>query len=92
VKLRHAAALAVIGWYLLTPPLDQDGKVDWLAPYSQWKHLVSYDSAERCETERLLFGASPAKKVGVPEEQQQRVRQSFINARCIASDDPGLGN
>jgi hypothetical protein len=92
MKPRHAAALALVGWYLLTPPLDQDGKVDWSAPYSQWMHLASYDTAEKCERERALFGASTGKEVGVPEGQQRQFHQSFVNARCISSEDPGLGN
>jgi hypothetical protein len=37
MKLRHAAALALMGWYLLIPPTSRDypmGNVD--APLSQW--------------------------------------------------------
>jgi len=92
VKPRHAAALALVGWYLLTPPLDQNRKFDWSAPYSQWIHFASYDSAEKCENERAILAVSSGEEVGVPKEQQHQVRQKFVNSRCISSDDPGLGN
>ncbi|MFZ0890081.1 MAG: hypothetical protein WA005_16675 [Candidatus Binataceae bacterium] len=64
-KLRHAAALALVGWYLMTPPtvpfpgqvgiraetLMKSGRwwTDVNAPLSHWQIAESFDSAEDCE-------------------------------------------
>jgi hypothetical protein len=59
VKRHSAAALALVGWYLMTPPLTPKGVfdssatlVDGSAPISQWSVSRSFDSAERCEQAR----------------------------------------
>jgi hypothetical protein len=64
VTLRHAAALALLGWYLMTPPvvcikhvtgeklLELDGlrcTVETVAPLWQWVRLTPHDSASDCE-------------------------------------------
>jgi hypothetical protein len=48
MRLRHAAALALVGWYLMVPPTT-DGKIDNSAPLSQWDIRSSFDSAATCE-------------------------------------------
>ena len=42
MKLRHAAALALVGWYLMAPL--QTG-----APISKWASVRSFDSPAGCE-------------------------------------------
>jgi len=84
VNLRHAAALALVGWYLMIPPTNPravDGVNDD-APVTQWKLFDSYDSAMECKTaaERLVASGN---YTGLVEEQ-------FKRARCIATDDPRL--
>jgi hypothetical protein len=50
MKLRHAAALALTGWYLMVPPYDlEKGLVDDAAPLSKWTIDGSFDSAEQCK-------------------------------------------
>ena len=41
MKPRHAAALALMGWYLLAPPLYK-GEVDEKAPLKEWAVLQSF--------------------------------------------------
>jgi len=49
MKLRHIAALALVGWYLMTPPsqLGQMPNVD--VPLSQWTQLDTYDTSTSCK-------------------------------------------
>ncbi len=49
MKLRHVAALALLGWYLMIPPQSLDGKrvLDDL-PLSKWDSALGFDHAEVC--------------------------------------------
>jgi hypothetical protein len=49
---RHAAALALVGWYLIRPPGPDNGEPDFEAPLSRWTYSGSFDSANECERER----------------------------------------
>ncbi len=58
VKLRHAAALAAVGWYLMTPPPQPDpatglpnGGADVHASFRWWDNEGSFDSAKECRAE-----------------------------------------
>src|SRR5271170_7451574 len=54
MKPRHAAALALVGWYLMVPPMAQEE--DWqpggpptTASLSEWFIWKSFDAADACE-------------------------------------------
>jgi len=49
MKSRHAAALALVGWYLMIPPMGLHVEVEYNAPLSQWDMMGSFDSADECE-------------------------------------------
>jgi hypothetical protein len=64
---RHAAALALVGWYLMIPPLTEDGHpaqlsgpirrdsvwaVEFKAPLSKWEIKGTYDSVSQCNEYR----------------------------------------
>ena len=60
MNLRHAAALAVVGWYLMLPPFTKKGPdsydlpPDTSAPISNWTTysvLDHFDTEEECKTE-----------------------------------------
>jgi hypothetical protein len=58
MNLRHAAALALVGWYLMMPPPDFDhathlpnGRPNTDAPFSYWRNDGSFDSAKECKAE-----------------------------------------
>ncbi|HYA35912.1 MAG TPA: hypothetical protein VEF03_09835, partial [Candidatus Binataceae bacterium] len=60
MKLHHAAALALVGWYLITPPVVFDAQskstqVDQNAPLSQWKVRERFEKQKDCE-EALQLG------------------------------------
>ncbi len=83
MKLCRAAALALVGWYLMIPPTSfkagtatvdhQDDK----APLSQWVMLSAYDTVAACQeivVAEVTHGGAPY----------------YGRAQCIASDDPRL--
>ena len=54
MKLRHAAALALVGWYLMGPPrLDGPANFNIHAPLTQWTVIEKYDDSGACERGRL---------------------------------------
>jgi len=54
MTFRHAAALALVGWYLMLPPLSQTVRfeVDYKAPLNSWQIMRAFDKAEACEDYR----------------------------------------
>jgi hypothetical protein len=47
MNVRHAAALALVGWYLMISPA---GRPD--APLSKWRTFHGYDDIRECESAR----------------------------------------
>jgi hypothetical protein len=54
MKHNHAAALVLMGWYLMVPPLVEKYPV-WSKPFSQWKVIATFDSKNACEVSRADF-------------------------------------
>jgi hypothetical protein len=100
MNLRHAAALALVGWYLMQPPSDNShGRPDSDAPLPQWQESGSFDSAAKCNKERfdtintyekLLAEAQKSKSSGRDIDTAQNGLLAFLKAQCIATDDPRL--
>ncbi len=87
MNLSHAAALALVGWYLMVPPRNlhpfvKGDNVDTAAPLSEWTHLASSDSAKECEARKAEYFNTVAH---VPD-----MAQAAADAECIATDDPRL--
>jgi hypothetical protein len=78
MKPRHAAALALVGWYLMLPPAvpNDPDKVDSSAPLSQWEVMTTFDSQSQCAAEQTRM-------IGVGNKLGRF-------SQCIASDDPRL--
>jgi hypothetical protein len=53
MKLRHAAALVLVGWCLMVPPLGEHSGLVWSKPFSQWKVIDTFDSKAVCEKSRV---------------------------------------
>jgi hypothetical protein len=83
VKPRRAAALALVGWYLMLP-LVRDGKVRDI-PISEWVHIDSFDTAAECRDNGLQQLAL-VKRRGLPADRIT----AFTAFECIATDDPRL--
>jgi hypothetical protein len=91
--LRHAAALTLVGWYLMLPPIARLG--DHLRPnvdaaISEWEDTDSFDSASQCHDGiNDLVRARQTSKFTVESERPLAIWQAQL-AKCIASDDPRL--
>jgi hypothetical protein len=87
VNARHAAALTLVGWYLMMPPKIA-GHYRLNAPLSQWTHVSSYDSADDCEnlvtTGKLIWESNP--KAMADAEQTKAMAET----QCVSTDDPRL--
>ena len=97
MKVRHAVALTLAGWYLMVPPAGRTARVALSMPLSQWTTVGSYDSAVKCESgkrkglplvEKRI--KKDAEKAGVPahDSDVQILAQRLL--RCVSSDDSRL--
>ena len=91
--LRHAAALALVGWYLMVPPLPGKERSDLQqdftpGPVSTWKIIQRFDSAVCCEqkleNERRSVLNDPV------ETSLPALLTMWQNAACIETVDPRL--
>jgi hypothetical protein len=99
MKPRHAAALAIVGWYLMVPSVlphagpaaDVPAKdlVDLDAPIGQWTQWESFDSALACQNGRQKL-INTTTKFGAFDDENVEWSERSIFAKCIASDDPRL--
>jgi hypothetical protein len=96
MRLRHAAALGISGWYLMMPPSS-----NLSAPLNQWPVAASFDTADQCESQRMVVyqnmhdptqQAETAKDVAKEGKTWNRnLAVSRIEAaQCIETDDPRL--
>jgi hypothetical protein len=103
VKHRHAAALALVGWYLLAPPVHQPKHdppyVDEHAAYRDWKILHTFKMIDECEAgqKRATLDAENGHLTafsggyeGVVDEDPKPWLTQQAEAECIAIDDPRL--
>jgi hypothetical protein len=102
MKSCHAAALAIVVWYLITPNrLPNSTQHDVRAPLSQWTKVENYATKDQCESAKALsiqtlnhptnLGldvAAQARKIG--PAGMSEIRQALIASKCIATDDPRL--
>jgi hypothetical protein len=84
---RHAAALALLGWYLMSPPLalssSRQISLDLSKPLSEWYPLESYETVADCNKE-----IDAMNKRAVSQALKHHTMLELSHAQCIASDDP----
>jgi hypothetical protein len=94
----HAAALVLVGWYLMVPPLKIEGPpddpktpvdVDTKAPLSQWKNIGSFDTAKQCYDYPEHF-LGMLRSNGKEHGGDAMAKYWFDHSQCIATDDPRL--
>jgi len=103
MRSRHAAALALVGWYLMVPPDSTvPHSVDSAAPISRWSIVTEFESAGNCKqalTELRNKNGDPAKldRTGRLRRFQKRqpadpelARARVDHATCVATGDPQL--
>ena len=96
MNLPHAAALALVGWYLLIPPIVMEGekaKVDASVPLSQWEHGDRiYETESACEEENAKLHAiaeSHKNWIG-PSGSVAAVNERYVlltNQRCMSTPE-----
>jgi hypothetical protein len=90
MKPRHAAALALVGWYLMVPPTTT---VD-APPFKYWRQEASFDSAHECKVGRDAY-INHYERMSEKDwnEWDAWFFNKYTNAEhslCAASDDPRL--
>jgi hypothetical protein len=89
VKLRHAAAFALVGWYLMLPPADYSNwQVNPKAPLSEWVVNLTADSATECENRREVF--AQVNWTPTDTKKHEFFHALFQDSQCVATDDPRL--
>jgi hypothetical protein len=79
----------VAGWYLLIPPrVKSTNQIAENAPLSEWDQAVAFDSAKDCTDYRT--GAAHHFVNGKSKDEKD-LGERLLDSRCIASDDPRLG-
>jgi hypothetical protein len=87
MHLRHTAALALVGWYLMVPPpyphpFVKGSDFDIDAPISKWSIYSGHDSAKECEAAQ----SQALQRVA----QVPRVAEQLELSQCVETDDPRL--
>jgi hypothetical protein len=103
MKLRHAAAIALVGWYLMVPPLQRGvccGLIAYGDPSIQiakWQTLRVFTTQAECEQstykevrKRTAAAHQLAKAYGLSDRLEKEWKVAGTQAKCITSDDPRL--
>ena len=86
MNARHAAALALVGWYFIYPP-----RPDVLsAPLTQWQrgNTVPFKSQQECDAFR--GAAHKINRADPSPEHQAKAEEALRTGICVSSDDPRL--
>ena len=92
MKPRHAAALALVGWYLMVPPME-GGHTNPSAPLSSWRMTAgSYDAAIEC---RKVLDDSVRDAIKALQDPHvlpftRTASLQILDAARVATDDPRL--
>jgi hypothetical protein len=79
MTLRHTAALALVGWYLMMPPKDEN------LPLSKWRAVESYDAASACMNAKIAYFH---RVKDLPDTNLEKLR--ILDMQCVSTDDPRL--
>jgi hypothetical protein len=99
MKPLHAAALALVGWFLMVPSDHPklDDSVDWVskAPLTEWRIVQRFDASSSCERRRLeiVSDAEHAIRTDAAAQRAAAVLSDYAitnNAICVSRDDPRL--
>jgi hypothetical protein len=99
MKASHAAALALVGWYLISAPLV-DNRPDVNSPLSKWTIEHVFDSARDCDAVRSAW-RERADRIAQATNQHKKLSTEdgkitigafyeMSSCECIATDDPRL--
>ena len=95
MRIRHTPAMALVGWYLILPPvLYPSRRVNPDAPITKWDHYQVFDTAKECEDANMFLRKKAEalrrdEKVNPKSVVETAAAQGLLG-RCISSDDPRL--
>ena len=89
MKPRHAAALALVGWYLMTPPF-RGKEYDVKADLSEWTIMKKFDTRKECKDYPAQLQKSLEERVSQGGPDMRINKWLFDRAQCIETDDPRL--
>jgi hypothetical protein len=88
---RHPAALTLVVWYLMMPPMTQvSGRPTALtdAPLGQWNTSASFGYSRSCI--RYQLARVDEQKRRSDQVGREYWLEVFSNSLCVSSDDPRL--
>ena len=98
MRPRHAAALALVGWYLMLPDvlphvgsaatIPSNRLFDLNASIAKWTQWEALDSARDCQDERVRLLNKTNSDSLADDDVEWSGRLAF--AKCVATDDPRL--
>jgi hypothetical protein len=97
MSLRHAAALALVGWYLIVPPFHVEGErpvIDSNVPTSNWTILNWFGTFFDCEKERERFPELAIfEALTFPSTAEANLVLARVPyAQCVSTKDLSLAN
>ncbi|HXR23889.1 MAG TPA: hypothetical protein VN742_00920 [Candidatus Binataceae bacterium] len=104
MKPRHAATLALVGWYLMmppmlggNPPIYETPRPDLGAPLERWTVADTFDTASQCIAALASVREVPknldARTLTAEQLAQMQKSKKGLWAssdQCVVSDDPRL--
>lgn len=93
MKRRHAVAFAVVGWYLMLPPVDNKLNSQTGRPLYYW-HLTeeTFSSLKECEVRKAALKHSyldeAKKQSGNLGKEFLKFSENVDKGQCVKSDDP----
>ncbi len=91
VNVCRAAAFALVGWYLIVPPLDDHGRVLRTAPFAKWDLIGNYESAQGCSQTRDNVMASASRDIAQMHINQDSPEAGLflvmIDAVCASANE-----
>ena len=82
----HAAALALLGWYLIIPSSTLPPSVAYKEPLARWQIVRGFDTADPCEDFLNTFFEESREKQSL--SMLEPAYRDYMFAKCVASDDP----
>jgi hypothetical protein len=84
---RFRATLAVMVWYLLTPPYVGPQKFDANAPLTKWYEAVDFESLADCQRYRAGTIRQYQNQLDKDPSGSRASVELFKASQCISSDD-----
>jgi hypothetical protein len=85
---RHAAAIAVVGWYLMIPSSMLPPGVAYNEPLSKWQIVRGFDTADGCDDFLNIFFEHSRQKQAL--KMLKPTYWDYMFAESIATDDSRL--